>query len=48
MPTQNGTVQAHGREWPLYERVEGGVMVLFMSPEDEAERYALDEAAINR
>lgn len=47
---KNGTVTAHNREWPLYERMttrDGKrVMELFMSPEDEAEKFALDEAAV--
>lgn len=47
---QNGTTTAHSRTWPLYERmtVQDGVRVmeLFMSPEDRAEKEALDEAAI--
>lgn len=48
---QNGTTTAHGREWPLYERMtmRDGVLVmeLFMSLEDQVEKYALDEAAIS-
>jgi hypothetical protein len=45
---RNGTVTAHGREWPLYERLADGVIVLFMQPADEAEKYALDEEAWQR
>lgn len=45
---QNGTVIAHGREWPLYERLENGLMILFMSPEDQAEKEALDELAASQ
>lgn len=49
-PVQNGTITAHNREWPLYERMttrDGKrVMELYMSPADEAEKFALDEAAM--
>lgn len=38
---RNGSVIAHGREWPLYERWERGVIVLEMSPTDEAEMNRL-------
>lgn len=34
---RNGSITAHGREWPLYERWERGVMMLVMLPADEAE-----------
>lgn len=81
--TQNGTITAHNRTWPLYERaafslrVNGQVnkdkledaealqaeltrllgpygvevklepiTVLFISPEDQAEKNALDDAVI--
>lgn len=49
-PRRNGSIIAHGREWPLYERWEGSLdneqMMLFMHPEDEAEKFALDEEAL--
>lgn len=40
---RNGSIIAHGREWPLYEQWEDDVMVLFMRPEDEAEMERLTE-----
>lgn len=47
---KNGTITAHNREWPLYERMttrDGKrVMELYMSPADEAGKFALDEAAM--
>jgi hypothetical protein len=43
---RNGSIIAHGREWPLYERWKDGVMVLRMSPEDQIEKYELDEEAL--
>lgn len=83
--TENGSIAAHGKVWPLYERsvyqveVSGSIdadtltdaktlkqqlesvlsphgltvilkplAILEMSPEDEAEKHALDEAAINK
>lgn len=45
-PRRNGSIIAHGREWPLYEWQSDEVMVLEMLPEDEAEKYALDEQAL--
>lgn len=46
---QNGTITAHNREWPLYERMTTRdgvkVMELYMLREDELEKFALDEAA---
>lgn len=43
---RNGSITAHGRQWPLYERFEDGVMVLFMRPEDRAEKEQLDEQSL--
>lgn len=40
---RNGSITTHGREWPLYERRDDDVMVLFMRPEDEAEMERLTE-----
>jgi hypothetical protein len=43
----NGSMTAHSREWPLYERCEvrdgRTVMVLSLSPEDRAKKERLDE-----
>lgn len=51
-PVQNGTITAHNREWPVYERMttrDGKrVMELFMLREDQAEKFALDEAAMEQ
>lgn len=43
---RNGSLTAHGRKWPLYERREGALMVLFMSPEDRAEKERLDKSSL--
>lgn len=38
---RNGSITAHGHEWPLYELWVGGVMVLRMSVNDKAEMRRL-------
>jgi hypothetical protein len=49
---RNGTLTAHSREWPLYERyevVEGRtVTILSLSDKDRAEKESLDRIAIQR
>lgn len=44
--TRNGSITAHGREWPLYERKECGVITLLMRDEDRIEKEWLDENVI--
>jgi len=45
--TYNGTLTAHGRTWPLYEREEERdgqrVLVLFMLPQDQEEMDRLSK-----
>jgi hypothetical protein len=43
---RNGSITAHGREWPLYELEESGVMRLLMSPQDQEDKYELDNQAL--
>lgn len=48
-----GTLIAHGREWPLYERRGwirgiGRVIRLFLSPKDQVEKERLDSKALKR
>lgn len=43
---RNGSIIAHGREWPLYEWQSGEVTVLRMSPQDKLVKERLDEKAI--
>jgi hypothetical protein len=49
---RNGTLTAHSREWPLYERretIDGRtVMVLSLSPEDRDEKEQLDRIELER
>jgi hypothetical protein len=49
---RNGSLTAHSREWPLYERrevVDGrAVMVLSLSSEDRVEKEQLDRIELER
>lgn len=42
----NGSIITHGREWPLYGREENSAMVLFLLPEDDAEKTMLDQTDV--
>lgn len=47
---RNGSLIAHGRKWPLYEREWirgiGRVMKLFLAPKDQIEKERLDRQAL--